>query len=82
MRRAYIVTGSLTDSRTVHLDEPVPITGGKARVIVEVDEKPRRMSQEEFLAWLRQRQDARGHVPLTSEEVAAHLKAERESWDD
>jgi hypothetical protein len=82
MQRAYIVTGSLADSRTVHLDEPVSIPGGKVRVIVEVTESVRKLSHEEFLAWLQQRQDARGHVPRTREEVDAYLKAERESWDD
>ena len=82
MIRAYIITGSLTDSRTVHLDEPVSVPGGKVRVVVEVVETSRKMSHEEFLAWLQQRQDARGHVPRTWEEVDADLRAERESWDD
>ena len=82
MQRAYIVKGSLTDSRTVHLDEPVSIPAGKVRVIVEVAERARKMSHEEFLVWLQQRQDARGHVPRTREEVDADLRAERESWDD
>ncbi len=40
------------------------------------------MSHEQFLTWLQQRQHARGHVPLTPDEVAAHLQAEREAWDD
>ena len=82
MQRAYIVTGSLTDSRTVHLDEPVSIPSGKVRVIVKVAEMVRKLSHEEFLAWLQQRQDAHGHVPRTREEVDADLRAERESWDD
>ncbi len=82
MRRAYIVTGSLTDSRTIRLDEPVSHPGSMVRVIVEVDAGPEKMSHEEFLDWLHRRQDARGHVPLTPDEVAAHLRAEREGWDD
>ena len=52
MQRAHIVTGSLTDSRTVHLDEPVSIPVGKVRVIVEVAEMARKLSYEECLAWL------------------------------
>jgi hypothetical protein len=82
MQEAYVVTGSLTDSRTVRLDEPIPVPGGKVRVIVEVPETPRKMSHEEFLTWLRARHEARGHVPRTREEGDAALRAERESWDD
>ena len=82
MQEAYVVTGSLTDPHTVRLDEPIPASGGKVRVIVERAEVARRMSHEEFLAWLRQRQEARSHVPRTREEVDASLSAERASWDD
>jgi hypothetical protein len=81
MQQAHVVTGSLTDSLTVRLDEPIPASGGKVRVIVEVTEVARKMSHEEFLAWLRERQEARGHVPRSRDEVDAALKAERESWD-
>jgi hypothetical protein len=30
---------------------------------------------------LRERQQVRGHVPPTKEEIDAYLKAERDSWD-
>jgi hypothetical protein len=82
MQQAYVVTGSLSDSRTVRLDEPIPVPSGKVRVIVEVAEIVPKMSHEEFLAWLRERQEARGHVPRTREEVDASLRADRDSWDD
>jgi hypothetical protein len=82
MQQAFVVTGSLTDPRTVCLDEPIPVSGGKVRVIVEVAEVARKMSHDEFLAWLRARHEARGHVPRSREDVDASLRAERESWDD
>jgi hypothetical protein len=82
MQTAYIVTGSVTDPRTLHLDEPLPLLGGKVRLVVEVVEESRKMSYDQFMAWLRERQKARGHVPRTREEVDAYLKAERDSWDD
>jgi hypothetical protein len=82
MQQAYLVTGSLTDSRTIHLDEPVPVSSGKVRVIVEVGETARKMSHQEFLTWLDERQKARGHVPRTREEVDASVRTERESWDE
>lgn len=82
MQQAYIVTGSLTDPRTVHLDEPIPGPGGKVRVVVEIAQAARKMSHEEFLTWLQERQAARGHVPRTRDAVDAAWQAERESWDD
>lgn len=82
MQQAFVVTGSLTDSRTVCLDEPIPISCGKVRVIVEMTEVTRKMSHDEFLAWLRERHESRGHVPRTREEIDASLRDERESWDD
>jgi len=82
MQQAFVVTGSLTDSRTVCLDEPIPHSSGKVHVIVEVAEVTPNMSHDEFLAWLRERHEARGHVPRTREEVDASLRAERENWDD
>src|SRR5262245_2303999 len=35
MSQAYHVTGELTDSQHVKLDEPVPLPAGKVRVVVE-----------------------------------------------
>jgi hypothetical protein len=82
MQQAYLVTGSLTDSRTIQLDDPIPVSSGKIRVIVEVADIARKMSHEEFLTWLQNRQETRGHVPCTREDVEACLRTERESWDD
>jgi hypothetical protein len=82
VQQAYVVTGSVTDERTVKLDEALPIKEGKVRVVVEVmppDVKSSYMDVMETI-WARQRE--RGHVPPTREEVDAYLKAERESWDD
>ncbi len=82
MQRAYLVMGSLRDSRTIDLDEPIPVSSGKVRVIVEVGDIARKMSHEEYLTWLRNRQEGRGHVPRTREEVDTSLRMERESWDE
>jgi hypothetical protein len=40
MEKAYLVTGSLTDSRTIHLDEPIPVSTGKVRVPFAVEGPP------------------------------------------
>lgn len=84
MTNAYTVTGTLTDGRTVNLDEALPLRGGKVRVTVEVVSPPTppRESLQKYLADLRQRQAARGHVPLTVQEVESYIKAERDSWGD
>jgi hypothetical protein len=82
MSKTYVVTGTLTDSRTVTLDEEVPLAETKVKVIIEPlqtrPKRPYREVMEEIWA----RQKARGHVPPTREEVDAYIRAERDSWDE
>jgi hypothetical protein len=80
MSQIYEVTGELTDSRHVTLDQPVALPPGKVRVIVEQVQSAK-PDLAGFEQTLRQRQAARGHVPPTKEEVDAYLKAERDSSD-
>lgn len=85
MTNAYVVTGTLTDARTVRLDEPLPIAGGKVRVVVEAAAAPgceAKQSLQDYLADLRRRQAARGHVPRSTEEIQAQMREERDSWGD
>ena len=49
MSQVYQVTGELTDSRTVKLDEPLPAAAGKVRVTVEVCPTEPRTDLREFL---------------------------------
>jgi hypothetical protein len=84
MTNAYVVTGTLTSATTVELDEPLPITGGKVRVVLEstgASVKPQQ-SLQEYLAQLRKQQAARGHVPRSAEEIQAQIREERDSWGD
>jgi len=81
MSQAYQVTGELTDSRHVTLDESIPLPAGKVRVVVEElasAAKPDLVAVEELL---RARQAARGHVPRSKDEIDGDLNAERASWD-
>ncbi|MGH7965410.1 MAG: hypothetical protein ACRERD_26975 [Candidatus Binatia bacterium] len=80
MNNAYIVTGTLLDARTVTLDEALPLTPTKVRLVVEPLSSVSRQSHQEVVAALRTRQQARGHSPPTREEVDRYLQAERESW--
>jgi hypothetical protein len=81
MSQAYQVTGEMTDSRHVTLDQAIPVAAGKVRVIVERIPPSATRDLAEFERQLRERQKARGHVPPSKEEIDAYLKAERESWD-
>jgi hypothetical protein len=81
MSQAYVVTGELTDSRHVSLDEPVPLAAGKVRVIFQELPPEPKPDLKTFLEQMWERQQARGHVPRTKEEIDSYLEAERDSWD-
>ncbi len=79
MNNKYIVTGKLTDARTVALDEALPLGNVKVRLVVEPLISTRPRPYLEVMEEIRRRQ--RGHVPPSREEVNACLNAERDSWD-
>ena len=75
MSQTFEVTGVLTDDRHVTLDRAIPLTGGKVRVTVEpIPTKPM-ADLAAFENDLRERQQARGHVPPTKDEIDAYLDA-------
>ena len=82
MGNTYTVTGTLTDDHTVKLDEALPLTPMKVRLVVEpiVAVSPR--SYQDVVAEIRKRQQARGHRPLSREEIDIYLRDERTSWED
>jgi hypothetical protein len=82
MQKAYIVTASITDDRTLRLDEPLPVSGGKVRVTVEVLAMPSKPSYDAVMTAIREGQKQRGFIPASRAELDAYLKAERASWDD
>ncbi|MCL4204645.1 MAG: hypothetical protein KJ000_19330 [Pirellulaceae bacterium] len=77
----YVVTGTIADEHTVALDEPLPISQGKVRLVVEPITVPQR-SYMEVMETIRERQRLRGHRPPTKEEVDAYIQGERNSWGD
>ena len=79
--RAYVLTGTVTDGRTVALDDALPLASSRVRVIVEPLEAMSHRSYATVLAEIRQRQRQRSHRPPSREQVDAHLAAERASWD-
>jgi hypothetical protein len=82
MGNAYVVTGTLTDGNTVRLDECIPLSTAKVRVVVEPLSSAEPSSYQEVVQAIRKRQKQRGHRPPTREEIDAYLKAERDSWGD
>jgi len=82
MHRVYIVTGTLTDAKTVMLDEALPLTSTKVRLVVEPLSSASARRYQEVIAEIRQRQRVRGHQPRTREEVDAYLQAERDNWGE
>lgn len=84
MQDAYVVTGTLTDGRTVILDEGVPLGAVRVRVVIEplgADRPAPSQSYQEVMAEIRRRQLRRGHQAPEREAVDAVLRDERASWD-
>ncbi|HET6385056.1 MAG TPA: hypothetical protein VFJ58_16815 [Armatimonadota bacterium] len=81
IQTAYVVSGTLTDNRTVTLDEPLPLTPSRVRLVVEPLQVVDHRTYQDTMARIRERQRLRGHQPLTQEELDRSLEADRESWD-
>lgn len=81
MQNAYVVTGTLTDDHTVALDESLPLSRARVRLVIEPLPSPPRRPYDEVLAEIRERQLARSYRPPTREEADSDLQAERASWD-
>lgn len=82
MYNAYIVTGTLTDERTVTLDEDLPLKPTRVQLVVEPVKSSSANSYAGVMASIRERQIRRGHRARTGAEVDASLQQERESWDN
>jgi hypothetical protein len=82
MQNAYIVTGTLRDAHTVTLDEALPLTPTRVRLVVEPLPPAGPRPYHEVVAAIRQRQRQRGHQPPSREAVDAYLQAERDSWPE
>jgi hypothetical protein len=88
MGNAMTLTGTLTDERTIRLDENLSLPKGKVRITLEPltqETAGAKLTPEERMAVLESiwaDQIARGHQPPTKEEVDAYIQGERDSWDD
>lgn len=83
MQNAYVVTGTLTDDHTVALDEPLPVSFVKVRLVIEpIQEQTEKKSCLEVMEAIYQSQRDRGHIPPTREEIDRYIQEERASWSD
>jgi hypothetical protein len=82
VHNAYVVTGTLVDAHTVSLDEALPLATQRVRMVIEPVVSSSRRSYHDVMAAIRERQQSRAHQPPTREEVDAHIRAEREGWDE
>ena len=82
MHSAYVVTDTLTDTRTVTLDEALPLMPTKIRLVIESLTPTPQRSYQEVIAHIRAQQRARGDQPPTREEGNVYLQAERENWGE
>ena len=80
MKRAYVVTGTLSDAQTVALDEPVPLSSAKVRLVIEPLETAPVRSYQEVMPSIRAHQAARMHRPPSCAEVDVSVVAERDAW--
>lgn len=80
MNAPFTTTGTLTDATTLTLDSPAPV-GGRVRVTVEPIPVASPLNLEQFFEQLRKDQQARGHVPMTREQIDAFMREERAGWD-
>ena len=81
MATPFTTTGTLTDATTVTLDAPAPVGGGRVRVTVEPLPAAGGLNLTDFFDQLQKDQAARGHVPLTREEIDEFMRQERAAWD-
>ena len=81
MTATFTTTATITDGKTLTLDTPAPVGTGRVRVTVEALAEEPKPKWLEVLDEIRAGQIARGHVPMTREEIDAFMAEERAGWD-
>ncbi|MDW8321875.1 MAG: hypothetical protein RMM08_10980 [Armatimonadota bacterium] len=79
MERTYEAVGTTEDGVTIVLETPIPVRG---RVKVWVDTSPTEPrsalgSRDAVLDNIHERQRARGHQPMSAEEIEAYIRETR-----
>ena len=86
MINAYITTATLTNKRTLILDEPLSRTSKRVRVTIEdYDALPIAVAGSVFLDKLQsihQELVATGYQSRSKEMIDSDIRAERDSWEN
>jgi hypothetical protein len=82
MTRNYTVMGTIIDGKTITLDEPIPLSAGRVKMVVEELAFEQVSSLEDFLEKLQRRREGRNYVPRSREEIDRALQEDRDGWDD
>lgn len=78
MQSTFVTSGTLTDDRTVTLDEALPLTSVRVRVTVEpLPTGEGRTPFAQLIREIRKRQQARGFRPSSKEDVDSALRSGR-----
>ncbi len=85
LTKTYEAIGTTEDGTTIVLETPLPIRGRvKVQIVAPTPEQPESSRKDlwSFLDEIHARQRARGHVPMTPEEVEAYIRESRAERDD
>lgn len=80
----YEATGTTDDGATIVLETPVPVRG-RVKVQLYIDAAAPidfTADRESILRQIHERQKARGHKPMTAEEIEAYIRELRHEDDD
>ena len=77
MSATRVLTGTLTDPKTMTLDEPLDAASNPVRVVITLPGPVSTKSWREVLDEIHEGQRQRGHVPPTQEEVEASMREMR-----
>lgn len=84
MGNIYVTTATLTDKRTLILDEPLPRLSKRVRLTIEEYKAlPKAQEAAPFLTKLQsihQTLSASGYQPRSKKAIDAQIREERDSW--
>ena len=71
MNSEHVVTGTMTDTKTIALDAAVLTVGMRVRVVVEELVPAPKITMQEAIAEISRRQKERGFVPMNTAQIDA-----------
>ncbi|MCS6918216.1 MAG: hypothetical protein NZM28_00425 [Fimbriimonadales bacterium] len=83
MKTLYEAIGTTEDGVTITLEQPLPVRGRLyVQVRADVAEPKTLGDREAVLRLIHERQRARGHIPMSPEEVEAYIRELRREDDE